>query len=262
MTRKKFIESHGATCMNWTWSWSFVNEKERFVIFGEWQHHAEAHRALILKESWARRKDNGRKSPGFPQSREHLRLVENEGFKLFTFPIYISHDRRDKDGNGPSKIARFDRELTEKQLQKDGQGWYAYDFLPEVLLPEEIQEPSLYLEGASKAVTVNAYERSREARDKCIAKYGAMCAVCDFDFEEHYGPEVKGLIHVHHLIPLSTIREQYELDPIKHLRPVCPNCHAVIHSQHEALSIEEVKDRMRRAQIARHKNSRTRKTAT
>ena len=24
MTRKQFIESQGATCLNWNWSWSFV----------------------------------------------------------------------------------------------------------------------------------------------------------------------------------------------------------------------------------------------
>jgi len=36
MSRKKFIESVGATCDNWNWSWSFVNHKDRFVVFGLW----------------------------------------------------------------------------------------------------------------------------------------------------------------------------------------------------------------------------------
>ncbi len=31
MNRKQFIESQGATCKNWTWSWSFVNEKEKTI---------------------------------------------------------------------------------------------------------------------------------------------------------------------------------------------------------------------------------------
>ncbi|HIH0854662.1 HNH endonuclease, partial [Vibrio cholerae] len=29
MSRKKFMESVGATCSNWNWSWSFVNHEER-----------------------------------------------------------------------------------------------------------------------------------------------------------------------------------------------------------------------------------------
>jgi 5-methylcytosine-specific restriction protein A len=33
MRRKTFIESQGATCQNWQWSWSFINAKEKFIIF-------------------------------------------------------------------------------------------------------------------------------------------------------------------------------------------------------------------------------------
>jgi 5-methylcytosine-specific restriction protein A len=69
--------------------------------------------------------------------------------------------------------------------------------------------------------------------------------VCGFDFEAKYGPEVKGFIHVHHLVPLSAKREQYELDPVRDLRPVCPNFHAVIHHDNKLLSIDEVKERIR-----------------
>jgi 5-methylcytosine-specific restriction protein A len=34
---------------------------------------------------------------------------------------------------------------------------------------------------------------------------------------------------------------EYSVDPIKDLRPVCPNCHMVIHSKKEGFSIDEVK---------------------
>jgi 5-methylcytosine-specific restriction protein A len=60
-------------------------------------------------------------------------------------------------------------------------------------------------------------------------------------FAEVYGPEVESLIHVHHLVPLSTVGQQYEVDPIRDLRPVCPNCHAVIHSRVPAYTIEEIR---------------------
>ena len=71
------------------------------------------------------------------------------------------------------------------------------------------------------------------ARKKCIEHYGAKCAVsnCGFDFEKLYGDIGKGFIHVHHLTQLSDIGQGYEVDPIKDLRPVCPNCHAMLHQK-------------------------------
>jgi hypothetical protein len=109
----------------------------------------------------------------------------------------------------------------------------------EDLLPEEVESASIYHEGATRRIQVNAYERDRHARRRCIEHYGRCCVVCQMAFAEVYGPEVESLIHVHHLVPLSTIGQEYELDPIRDLRPVCPNCHAVIHSRNPAYTIEE-----------------------
>lgn len=45
-----------------------------------------------------------------------------------------------------------------------------------------------------------------------------------------------------HRKPLYEIKEDYVVDPIKDLVPVCPNCHMVIHSKKEGVfTIEEVK---------------------
>ena len=52
MNRKQFIQSRGATCRNWTWSWSFINHDEQFVIFGTWDTEREKERAVILREEW------------------------------------------------------------------------------------------------------------------------------------------------------------------------------------------------------------------
>lgn len=103
-----------------------------------------------------------------------------------------------------------------------------------------IEETPEFFEGAVKKIFVNSYERDREARSKCISHYGSNCSVCGFNFEEIYGPIGKGKIHVHHLIPLSKIKKEYKVDPIKILRPVCPNCHLIIHSKKEPFTIEEV----------------------
>jgi 5-methylcytosine-specific restriction protein A len=106
--------------------------------------------------------------------------------------------------------------------------------------PDEIREPLSYFEGTQTAILVNRYERSKEARDKCIEFYGVSCSVCNFNFEKEYGELGRGYIHVHHLVPLASISKSYELDPIKDLRPVCPNCHSMLHKLSPPLSISEL----------------------
>jgi 5-methylcytosine-specific restriction protein A len=106
--------------------------------------------------------------------------------------------------------------------------------------PDEITEANC-VEGARESVHVNRYERDSTAKRKCIGKWGIICVVCDFDFEKKYGCRGAGFIHVHHLIPLSEIRQEYSLDPIADLRPICPNCHSIIHRYKPAISIEALK---------------------
>lgn len=97
-----------------------------------------------------------------------------------------------------------------------------------------------YYEGGKKSLTVNVYERNRFARTLCIKYHRPICYICKFDFGKTYGQEFQNKIHVHHIIPLSEIKEEYEVDPISDLIPVCPNCHFVIHSKRPALSPLEV----------------------
>ena len=40
------------------------------------------------------------------------------------------------------------------------------------LLPEEVDTSKQYKEGATKTVTINAYERNVDARKKCIKHHG------------------------------------------------------------------------------------------
>lgn len=106
---------------------------------------------------------------------------------------------------------------------------YILDNFTDNYFPDEIQNSQEIFEGAQKQVTVNAYERNAKARQKCIEHYGSTCAVCAFDFEEAYGERGKDFIHVHHVVQLSSIGKTYKVDPVKDLRPVCPNCHAMLH---------------------------------
>lgn len=108
-------------------------------------------------------------------------------------------------------------------------------------LPNEVADAEQLVEGAVRQVIVNAYERNPVARARCIAAHGAVCAVCGFDFSLTYGASASGFIHVHHIRPLASIGVQYEVNPIEDLRPVCPNCHVVIHMANPPNSIGEVK---------------------
>jgi 5-methylcytosine-specific restriction protein A len=110
---------------------------------------------------------------------------------------------------------------------------------------EELPSGDEYVEGAALQVFVNQFERSREARQTCLDYWGARCGVCEMDFEEVYGLDGNRGIHVHHLLPLSQIRSEYKIDPINDLRPVCPNCHAALHSEDPPLSLDMLRRRYR-----------------
>jgi len=240
MSRKKFIESQGATCKNWTWSWSFINKKKRIIIFGAWDTSTDGDTSLILSDTW-RTSAAGRKQPGYEQSREHIRLIEEEGYELQTFPLIYSDAYKDENGAGPAKIGGFVPELKEKILKKVGGKWYASDGEMSINIPEEVDFPEQYIEGASKTISVNMYERNSDAREKCIAHHGYSCAACGFNFEEVYGSIGERYIHVHHIIPLAEIREEYVIRPIEDLVPVCANCHGIIHRTRPALTVEQLK---------------------
>lgn len=101
-----------------------------------------------------------------------------------------------------------------------------------------------YPEGAVQRVEVNRYERNAAARTACIDHWGTTCAVCGFDFGAAYGRIGDGYIHVHHLLDLAQVGPGYEVDPVKDLRPVCPNCHAMLHTTRPAMSISSLKRRL------------------
>lgn len=106
---------------------------------------------------------------------------------------------------------------------------------------QEYWEQFIFLEGKEQKAVINRFERNTAARAICIREYGVTCSVCGFNFEEKYGEIGKGFIHVHHIIPLSIIRESYQLNPIEDLRPVCPNCHAMLHRVSPTMKIDDLK---------------------
>ncbi|MBS1545771.1 MAG: HNH endonuclease [Bacteroidetes bacterium] len=108
--------------------------------------------------------------------------------------------------------------------------------------PSSTAEPATqFIEGTAFTVRMTRFERDPRNRSACIAHHGMKCAVCGFDFQARYGLLGAGFIHVHHLNPLSSTKKAHRIDPVHDLRPVCPNCHAMLHRRKDVLSIEELK---------------------
>lgn len=116
-----------------------------------------------------------------------------------------------------------------------------------IFISETYPEQSVaYVEGASLTVKVNRFERNLKARDVCISHHGASCKVCDLNFVQTYGNLGAGFIHVHHIVPISDICKEYEVDPVNDLVPVCPNCHAILHRKTPPLTVEQLKKIIRK----------------
>ena len=118
---------------------------------------------------------------------------------------------------------------------------YQIEFFPDV-----VKEDSVEYEGLKKQITVNKYERSSIARDKCIKFHGLNCFVCGMNFLETYGEIGKDFIHIHHLTPIHKIGKEYKIDYKNDLVPVCPNCHAMLHRKFDGIepTLTELKNMM------------------
>lgn len=137
-------------------------------------------------------------------------------------------------------------ELEEAKQRLDAIPVYARrkSVAPDEIHPNDLQDEKEFAEGAKKHITVNAYERDPKARRACLKRHGYSCAVCNMNFEVVYGDIGKQFIHVHHKKPLAGRRTDYTVKPTIDLVPVCPNCHAMLHTSNPPLGIEELKQRM------------------
>jgi 5-methylcytosine-specific restriction protein A len=128
---------------------------------------------------------------------------------------------------------------------------YDYNFQHIEFIREISQSHHLTKEGKRSSVLVNRYERSVRGRTECIEIYGVNCAVCDMNFEAVYGKHLgQNFIHVHHINPLASIKSEYFLNPEKDLRPVCPNCHAMLHRKKDGVfTISELKEILRKQKL-------------
>jgi len=169
---------------------------------------------------------------------------------------FLKHIHRDYGLNGLRlALQAVDRHLhyydtvgngSQRQIRKL---WEKYSALTkkseEKLFLDEIGVQSGHIEGGMSEAMRSYYKRSPQARADCLAHYGYSCVVCSFDFEKTYSGIGRQFIHVHHENEMALNgAEEYVIDPVKDLKPVCPNCHAMLHQRTPAYSITELQEKL------------------
>jgi 5-methylcytosine-specific restriction protein A len=99
----------------------------------------------------------------------------------------------------------------------------------DLIFPDEA-ELSAEMEGGVSLLTVKKRERNPRNRLLCLRLHGYRCKVCGLEPHGVYG-DAGRILHVHHLHPLAELDEERSYDPVKDLVPLCPNCHAAVHTQ-------------------------------
>jgi len=118
-----------------------------------------------------------------------------------------------------------------------------------------VKEDIVIREGKRQTKTSTAYQRSDAVRKAAIDHYRRkkdghiVCTICGFDFFEIYGIRGKDFIEIHHEKPLYETegeeRKAFLSEAINDVKPVCSNCHRIIHKEKKCmLSIVEMKQIM------------------
>ena len=116
--------------------------------------------------------------------------------------------------------------------------------IPETTIHLSPDETIGYPEGAVEKIYVNRYERDRRNREIAIDIHGLNCLACNFNFGKFYGSIGARYIVIHHVVPVSKLGPNYQIDPSTDLVPLCANCHSMIHVSNPPLSLDELKDKL------------------
>lgn len=111
-------------------------------------------------------------------------------------------------------------------------------------------EDDIITEGKISEKTAIVKERSQKLRKAAIEHYTVdnkiVCSACGFDFKEKYGELGDGYIQMHHENPVYQYSddgfEEYISEAIKNMKPLCANCHCMVHrNKKKLISIAELK---------------------
>jgi 5-methylcytosine-specific restriction protein A len=176
----------------------------------------------------------------------------NGEFGKLAHRVYTMLGRPPVDQQEPSQWCS---ELVEFKWSADGWIWIAQERFIDALeriFMDEVETGNIhtetFFEGRRTQREITVFERSRSAREACLKEFGRRCFICKFDFGKTYGSRFATKIHVHHLEPVASRRTMHELDAKRDLRPVCPNCHYVLHLKDPPYTVTQVQHFFRNSQ--------------
>ena len=178
-------------------------------------------------------------------------LIINKGCKG---DVYINGNKHDSFDNSlwNEKWSKFHIRFTRAPIVDDDENFddlklvkewadYMICLMLSLLNVEKLEDGFVgFHEGGKKVITKNKYERNPVNRKLCIEHNGCLCKICGVDFKRVYGDIGEGFIHVHHIIPISEMGNGYCINPEVDLIPVCPNCHAMLHTTTPPLLPDEL----------------------
>lgn len=150
-----------------------------------------------------------------------LNAFINWAKKVDKYPILEKFERDQKDSK------RFELLVHKSLLNEQDK------FAPKVKSNQELLD-----EGFLYQIYKEVKYRNKKIVALAKEHHGTNCAVCDFDFAKTYGTHGEGFIEMHHLYPIA---EGARKTSVEDLRPVCANCHRMLHRGKELLSIEKLK---------------------
>lgn len=194
-------------------------------------------------------------------SLEDLRILKDRNDTHFSQKVrnLISHDTLEK--KGLATYEKFGRvgtlkitPLGERYILENATN---YDFVMNNGFDEAQREnvikrdfDNLVIEeGFTQFVSIQKRKRSRAlvklAKEHYAINGKLYCSICKFNFEDFYGELGKDFIEIHHLEPIFAYEDAIEKsleEALQNVRPVCSNCHRMIHRNTKSiLSIEQVR---------------------
>ena len=112
-------------------------------------------------------------------------------------------------------------------------------------------EKDMVSEGKTAKKDTIVRKRSKKLRDAAIEYYTdrngeICCAACGFCFEKVYHERGKGFIEIHHEKPLYQFStdgfETYIGEAVKNMKPVCSNCHRMLHRGSDLISVADLRE--------------------
>lgn len=156
------------------------------------------------------------------------------------------------------KITKRGRDLVEKtKLQFASLSHFKFDETAKEYRrlaegePVEIIDERIVTEGELRTRSTEYRTRSIELRRAAIQHYSQnghiLCDACDFEFALAYPGLGNGYIQIHHLRPVSYLRgESLRIaEALENIRPLCANCHQMVHRDTPPHEIEKLKAKLR-----------------